>query len=58
MFQLLYNIRGGGGVVSRNVVQCYIGWGGQNFQFLRYIICTRSQKEGPTYIGTEFETSS
>ena len=40
MLQLLYNIRG---VVSRNVIQCYIGWGVvKNFQFLRYIICARS----------------
>ena len=39
MLQLLYNIGG----VSRNVIQCYIGWGVvQNFQFLRYIICARS----------------
>ena len=42
MLQLLYNI-GGGGLFSRNVIQCYIGWGVvQNFQFLRYIICARS----------------
>ena len=35
MLKLLYNIRG---VVSRNVIQCYIGWGVvKNFQFLRYI---------------------
>ena len=39
MLHLLYNIRG---VVSRNVIQCYIGWGVvKNFQFLRYIICAR-----------------
>ena len=39
MLHLLYNIRG---VVSRNVIQCYIGWGVVKiFQFLRYIICAR-----------------
>ena len=30
-------------MVSRNVIQCYIGWGVvKNFQFLRYIIGARS----------------
>ena len=37
MLQLLYNIRG----VSRNVIQCYIGWGGQKFTiFALYNMCT------------------
>ena len=39
MLHLLYNIRG---VVSRNVIQCYIGWGqGQKFPiFALYNMCT------------------
>ena len=39
VLHLLYNIRG---VVSRNVIQCYIGWGGgQKFPiFALYNMCT------------------